>query len=180
MEPKIILVDGYNVIKNTAEFHTLEQRSLSAAREALVYKLSAKYRHTPHQVIVVFDAEQPYEKEELVQRVRLIYTAQGVTADTVIAQLTNEATRRGQTVVAVSNDWEVRSNVTKAGGHIASSTQLNDQLNAPPRLLAKRFQHQQGVLRRLQDNDEGASHHTKGAPRRPKKRERGRPPKSPL
>ncbi|HEU5200201.1 MAG TPA: NYN domain-containing protein [Ktedonobacterales bacterium] len=180
MEPKLILVDGYNVIKNTPELQALERRSLSAAREALVRKLSAKYRHTPHQVIVVFDAQQTRETEEHVQRVRLIFTAQGVTADSVIARLAREGTGHGQTVVVASNDWEVRSNVTEAGGHVASSAELNEHLNAPPRLLAKRFQHQQGVRRHLQGNDEAPSHHTKGAARRPKKRERGQPPKPPL
>lgn len=180
MEPKLILVDGYNVIKNTAELQTIERRSLSAAREALIRKLSTKYRHTPHQVIVVFDAQQTHETEEHVQRVRLIFTAQGVTADTVIARLAREGAGHGQTVVVVSNDWEVRGSVTEAGGHVASSAELSEHLNAPPRLLAKRFQHQQGVQRRLQGNDEASSHHSKGASHRPKKRERGQPPKPPL
>ena len=180
MEPKLILVDGYNVIKNTAEFQAIERRSLSAAREALVRKICAKYRHTPHQVIVVFDAQQTRETEEHVQRLRLIYTAQGVTADAVISRLAREAAGRGQTVVVASNDWEVRGNVSEAGGHIASSAQLNDHLNAPPRLLAKRFQHQQGMLRRLQSDNEAPAHHSKGASHRPKKRERGQPPKPPL
>ena len=180
MGPKLILVDGYNVIKNTAEFQAIERHSLSAAREALVRKLCAKYRHTPHQVIVVFDAQQTRETEEHVQRVRLIYTAQGVTADAVIARLAREAAGRSQTVVVASNDWEVRGNVSEAGGHVASGTELNEHLNAPPRLLAKRFQHQQGVLRRLQGEEEVSLHHRKGASHRPKKRERGQPPKPPF
>lgn len=180
MEPKLILIDGYNVIKNTPEFQAIERRSLSAAREALVRKLSAKYRHTPHQVIVVFDAQQTRETEEHVQRVRLIYTAQGVTADAVIARLSREANSHGQTVVVASNDWEVRGAVSESGGHVASGAELNEYLNAPPRLLAKRFQHQQGVLRHLQGDEEAPPHHRKGASHRPKKRERGQPPKPPF
>jgi predicted RNA-binding protein with PIN domain len=181
MEPKLILVDGYNIIKNTPELLAAERRSLAAAREALAHKLSVKYRHTPHQVIVVFDGQQPRESEEHVQRVRLIYTAQGQTADGVIARLAREAAGRGQTVVVASNDWEVRGSVKEAGGHSASSQELADHLNAPPRLLQKRFQHQQGVTRRLQGSDDtDTAHHTKGNPHRPKKGERRSPSKPPL
>ncbi len=180
MEPKLILVDGYNVIKNTPELQAVERHSLAAARETLVRKLSSKYRHTPHQVIVVFDGQQGKETEEYVQRVRLIYTAQGQSADAVIARLAREGTARGQAVIVASNDWEVRSTVAEAGGQVASSTELAEHLNAPPRLLAKRFRHQQGVLRRLHGSDTTAARHTKGNPRRPKKSERRQPPQPPL
>jgi len=181
MEPKLILVDGYNVIKNTPELLAVERRSLSAAREALVRKLSAKYRHTAHQVIVVFDGQQTHETEEHIQRVRLIYSAESQTADEVIARLAREASGGRKTVVVASNDGEVRDAVTQAGGQSASSEELVKHLNAPPRLLARRFQHQQGVLRRLRgDEDEDTTHHTKGNPRRPKRQDRRQSLKSPL
>ncbi|HEU5370229.1 MAG TPA: NYN domain-containing protein [Ktedonobacterales bacterium] len=182
MEPKLILIDGYNVIKNTPELLAVERRSLAAARDALVQKLIAKYRHTPHQVVVVFDAQQPRQTEEHVQRVRLIYTCQGEIADAVIARMAREATGHHQTVVVASNDQEVRGAVVSAGGQAASSTDLAAHLNAPPRLLAQRARYRQEVLRRLEgSSQDDAPPRTKGNPRRPKKRRRGEtPPPSPL
>jgi hypothetical protein len=57
MEPKLILVDGYNVIKNTETFLAAQRQSLGAARDALVKQLIARYRHTAHEVSVVFDGQ---------------------------------------------------------------------------------------------------------------------------
>jgi predicted RNA-binding protein with PIN domain len=182
MEPKIILIDGYNVIKNTPDLLAVERHSLAAARDALVRKLIAKYRHTPHQVVVVFDAQQPRQTEEHVQRIRLIYTCQDESADEVIARLAREGTGRHQTVVVASNDQEVCSTVVGVGGQAASSGGLADHLNAPPRLLARRARYRQGVLRRLEGENREAesSRHTKGNPRRPRRQRRGQSPQSPL
>ncbi|HEY7349651.1 MAG TPA: NYN domain-containing protein [Ktedonobacterales bacterium] len=183
MEPKIILIDGYNVIKNTPELLAVEQRhSLAAARDALVRKLIAKYRHTSHQVVVVFDAQQPRQTEEHVQRIKLIYTCQGESADEVIARLAREGAGRHQLVVVASNDQEVRRAVLEAGGQAATSADLADHLNAPPRLLAQRARYRQSVLRRLEgaSGEAGSSQHTKGNPRRPKRKRGGQTPQSPL
>ncbi|HEY7356436.1 MAG TPA: NYN domain-containing protein [Ktedonobacterales bacterium] len=183
MEPKLILIDGYNVIKNTPELLAAERRSLAAARDALVRKLIAKYRHTPHQVVVVFDAQQLRQTEEHVQRVRLIFTCQGESADAVIARMAREAAARQQTVVVASNDQEVRGAVVGAGGQAASSADLAAHLNAPPRLLAQRARYRQEVLRRMEGSsqEDEPPQRAKGNPRRPKKRRRGEtPPPSPL
>jgi len=182
LELKLILIDGYNVIKNTPELALLERRSLGVARDALVRKVIAKYRHTPHQVVIVFDGQESLQQEEHVQRVRLIYTCQGETADEVIARLAREGTGQHQTVVVASNDQEVRGNVTQVGGHAASSAELAAHLSAPPRLLAQRARYRQGVLRRLERESEPAdpSHPSKGNPRHPKRQKRGEPPQSPL
>jgi predicted RNA-binding protein with PIN domain len=181
MEPKLILIDGYNVIKNTPELLAVERRSLAAARDALVRKLIAGYRHTPHQVVVVFDAQQPRQTEEHVQRIKLIYTCQGESADAVIARMAREGTGQHQAVVVASNDQEVRGSVVGAGGQAASSAELVAHLNAPPRLLAQRARYRQEVQRRLEaKNQDETPRHTKGNPRRPKRRRRGPTPQSPL
>ena len=160
----------------------MERHSLAAARDALVRKLIAKYRHTPHRVVVVFDAQQPRQTEEHVQRVRVIYTCQGESADAVIARLAREGTAQHQTVVVASSDQEVQSSVLDAGGLAASSADLAAHLNAPPRLLAQRARYRQEVRQRLEGaSEEGESrHHTKGNPHRPGRQRRGPTPQSPL
>lgn len=181
MEPKLILVDGYNVIKNTAAFQAAQRQSLSSARDALVKQLVNRYRHTPHQVIVVFDGQGPRETEEHAQRVRLIYTCSGETADSVISRLAHEAAHQGKTVVVASNDWEVRENVQAAGGQAGRSHELTAHLNRAPRLLQQRAQHRQEVLRRLQTADEEEQpHHTKGNPHKAKRSAKKPKPPSPF
>jgi predicted RNA-binding protein with PIN domain len=181
MEPKLILVDGYNVIKNTQAFLAAQRQGLGAARDALVKQLINSYRHTPHEVIVVFDGQGTRETEEHVQRVRLIYTCSGETADSVIDRLANEAIHQGKTVVVASNDWEVRENVQAAGGQAGRSHELTAHLNRAPRLLQQRAQRRQEVLRRLQGaDDEDRPRHTKGNPRRAKRSAKKPKPPSPF
>lgn len=182
MEPKLILIDGYNVIKNTPDLLAVERHSLAAARDALVRKLIAKYRHTPHRVVVIFDAQQPRQTEEHVQRIRVIYTCQGESADAVIARLAREGAGQHQTVVVASNDQEVQSSVLDAGGQAASSADLAAHLNAPPRLLAQRARYRQEVRQRLEgaSEEDESRHHTKGNPHRTRRQRRGPTPQSPL
>lgn len=182
MEPKLILIDGYNVIKNTPGLLAVERQSLAAARDTLVRQLIAKYRHTPHQVVVVFDGQQARQTEEHVQRMKLIYTCQGESADAVIARLAQEASNQHRAVVVASSDQEVRGKVMEAGGQAASSAELAAHLNAPPRLLAQRARYRQEVRRRLEarDQEDEPARRTKGNPRRPKKQRRGPTPESPL
>jgi predicted RNA-binding protein with PIN domain len=182
MDPKMNLIDGYNVIKNTPDLLAVERHSLAAARDALLRKLIAKYRHTPHQVVVVYDAQQPRQREEHVQRIKLIYTCQGESADAVIARMAREGAGQHQTVIVASNDQEVRSAVEDAGGQTASSANLATHLNAPPRLLAQRARYRQEVRRRLEATDQEleAPRRTKGNPRRPRRQRRGPAPQSPF
>ena len=181
MEAKLILVDGYNVIKNTSALQAAQRHSLGAARDMLVKQLISRYRHTPYQVVVVFDGQGVRETEEYVQRVRLIYSRADETADDVISRLAQEASQQGKKVVVASNDGEVRENVQAAGGHAGHSHELTTHLNRAPRLLQQRAQHRQEVLRRLQSrDDEERPRHTKGNPRRPKRSARKPKPPSPF
>ena len=64
-----ILVDGYNVIKRDGSFQALSTKSLADARQLLVDQLANRYRHTPHQVIVVFDGDGVNEQSTQNRRV---------------------------------------------------------------------------------------------------------------
>jgi len=89
-----ILVDGYNIIKNSATFRTVETRNFAAARAALLTQLVSRYRHTPHRVIVVFDGDGASEQVSHERRICIIYSRHNETADSVIARLATEAITR--------------------------------------------------------------------------------------
>ncbi len=132
-----ILVDGYNVIKRDASFQALSVKSLADARQLLINQLASRYRHTPHQVIVVFDGDGAREQTTHDRRVRVIYSRSGETADSVIARLTASARAAGREVVLYSDDSEVRQSVSQQGGRIGSTDQLTKHLNAAPADLAR-------------------------------------------
>lgn len=136
-----ILVDGYNIIKNSASFQAVEARNLAAARGALITQLVNRYRHTPHRVIVVFDGDAASEQVSYERRICIIYSRHNETADSVIARLAAGARQAGREVEMYSNDVEIQQAVARQGGGVYAASQLTRQLNAPPRDVARRYHH---------------------------------------
>ena len=136
-----ILVDGYNIIKNDPSLHAMEVKNFAAARKLLIDLLVNRYRHTPHQVIVVFDGDGACEQVSHDRRVRIIYSRYGQTADRVIMRLAAEARAAGREVEMFSDDGEIRAEVARQGGSVRSTGQLTSQLNSAPRDVALRAQH---------------------------------------
>ena len=142
-----ILVDGYNVIKRDVSFQALSAKSLADARQLLIDQLASRYRHTPHQVIVVFDGDGVSEQSTQNRRVRIIYSRAGETADSVITRLATSARAVGREVELYSDDREVRQSVFQQGGSVGSTNQLTKHLNAAPADLARLSHHRQQARR---------------------------------
>ncbi|HLX59258.1 MAG TPA: NYN domain-containing protein, partial [Ktedonobacteraceae bacterium] len=140
-----ILVDGYNVIKRDASFQSVRKKSFEAARHALITQLVNRYRHTPYRVTIVFDGDAPGEQVAHEQRVRIIFSRAGETADAVIARLAAQARAEGRDVELFSDDLEVQHAVRKVGGSAQTTSQLTSQLNAPPAHLKRLARHRQFV-----------------------------------
>jgi len=138
-----ILVDGYNVIKRDVSFQALSAKSLVDARQLLVNQLASRYRHTPHQVIIVFDGDGVSEHSVQDRRVRIIFSRSGETADSVITRLAANARAAGREVELYSDDREVRQSVAQQGGRIGSTNKLTKNLNAAPSYLAHLSRHRQ-------------------------------------
>jgi uncharacterized protein len=118
-----IIVDGYNLIRQSDIFRHSERRSLEQGRNALVRSLAAYRKIRGHRVTVVFDGWEggsPAEERDLAGGVEIIYSRLGEKADEVIKRLLQEgseenlvvtsdreiavfATRRGKTVMAAAS-----------------------------------------------------------------------------
>ena len=143
-----ILVDGYNVIQRGASFQSVRQKSFEAARHALITQLISRYRHTPHSVTIVFDGDAPQEQIIHQQRVRIIFSRAGESADSIIARLAAKARAEGRDVEMFSDDLEVQHAIKKAGGQAESTGQLTSHLNAPPKHLKHLAEHRRIVRRK--------------------------------
>ena len=179
MGPRTIYVDGYNVIRNTPALAQAERVSLATGRDTLLARLAARYRHTPHHVVVVFDGDGAAESAQPfpgLSRGRVIFTRADETADAVIIRLAAQARGEGREVAVVSDDFEVRDGASQHGAATARVGDLQRRMDEAPRLLRKRFTHQIVVKRILagDDDDEGERRRRdKGNPRRAPRNKRG-------
>lgn len=143
-----ILVDGYNVIKRAPSFQAVREQSLAIARAHLVALLINRYRHTPHQVTVVFDGNETLEQVSHERRIRIIYSRHDETADNVIARLAAGARAAGREVEIYSDDIEVRQSVVSQGGTVQTTAQLERQVHAAPRDIERRARYRIAMRRK--------------------------------
>lgn len=143
-----ILVDGYNVIKRAPSFQAVRAHNLAAARAQLIALLHNRYRHTPHQVIVVFDGSETLEQTSHEQRIRIIYSRHGETADSVIARLAASARAEGRATEIYSDDIEVQQSATAQGGTPQTTSQLEREMYKAPRDIERRARHRVAVRRK--------------------------------
>ena len=117
-----LVVDGYNLIRQSDGLRAREDISLELGRDALLERLRQYKRVRRHRITVVFDAaNKPLLMEERTQHkgIRIIYSAQGETADTVIKRICRS---EGEKVLLVTSDREL-AGYAEAGGSVAMDSQ---------------------------------------------------------
>ena len=91
MTTSYLILDGYNVIGATERYRTRVTGGLDNSRELLVNDALKVAGWTGREIVVVFDAHRGSEPERTELRaggaVRVVYSAQGVSADDVIERL---------------------------------------------------------------------------------------------
>jgi len=110
-----IIVDGYNVIRQSASLSQIEGQDLEAGRRELVRRLSDYQRRRRHQILVVFDAAEgghSSPKQERMQGISVTFSRKGETADEVIKRLA-AAGREG--MVIVTSDRELAGFAERQG-----------------------------------------------------------------
>jgi predicted RNA-binding protein with PIN domain len=111
-----LIIDGYNLIRQSPWLSLLDARDLEGGREALLQTLSDYRRRRPqHKITVVFDGWQggaPQESRDLCQGVVVIYSRRGERADEVIKRF---LAREGSKVVMVSSDRELQNCAERSG-----------------------------------------------------------------
>lgn len=102
-----IIIDGYNLIRNSDTLKELDRQDIQLGREALVDLLVSYKKIKPYKITVVFDGinAPPFSsRRDRVKGIRVVFSRQGQTADTVIK---NMARREKEKAVVVSSDRQV-------------------------------------------------------------------------
>jgi predicted RNA-binding protein with PIN domain len=123
-----ILIDGYNVIRQSEGLSAMERASLEEGREALLERLASYKRIKHHPITVVFDgthAHNPLQGRTRYKGINIIFSRPGELADTVIKRL---VTREGQRAVVVTSDKEIADFATVHGSATLGSVEFENKM----------------------------------------------------
>ncbi|MBR9979676.1 MAG: NYN domain-containing protein [Desulfatitalea sp.] len=110
-----IVIDGYNLIRQSPHWSRLDQQDLQAGRDALVDALAAYKKVKPFPITVVFDARDALPgmpRRDRRKGIELRYSQPGELADTVIKRMA--ARLRGKLMV-VTSDGEIKAYAAAQG-----------------------------------------------------------------
>lgn len=130
-----IIVDGYNLIRQSDVLRGHERQSLEAGRKALIRGLAQYKRLRGHRITVVFDGWEggsPLEERDLAGGVAIIYSRLGEKADEVIKRLVAAGSEE---ILVVTSDREIATFAARRGKSSIASPEFAarlDRLAAAP------------------------------------------------
>ena len=110
-----IIVDGYNVIRQSEQLRIKDVRDMQEGREALQDMLVEYRKIKGHPITIVFDGTYALSLDTQRQRFRginILFSRHGETADTVIKRM---AAREKERALVVSSDRDIVSFVRSVG-----------------------------------------------------------------
>ncbi len=165
-----IIIDGYNLIRQSDSLRRLERLSLEEGRSELIRRIAGYRRLRGHKMTVVFDGWMAGSAEEERLRedgVHVVYSRRGETADEVIKRMARA--ERGSEIIVVSSDREVADSAVKAGGVAISSPEFEERMGEEE---VKRMLCSDETLEEDDDIVTRSGTRKKGAARRKSKRQR--------
>jgi predicted RNA-binding protein with PIN domain len=96
-----IIIDGYNLIRQSDTFRFLDRQSMQRGREALVNVLAAYKKIKSHTITVVFDGAQApplAPQSDRVKGIIIEFSRNGESADTVIKRLARKERQKALVV----------------------------------------------------------------------------------
>jgi len=126
--PVHIIIDGYNLIRQSIELEALDQTDLQLGRDALIDKLAAYKRIKRHQITVVFDGSSEFfffENKGQEKGIKIKFSRHGETADSVIKHM---AAREKTKALVVSSDREVADYSASQGAAVIGSGEFEEKM----------------------------------------------------
>ncbi|NVL89518.1 MAG: NYN domain-containing protein [Desulfobacterales bacterium] len=123
-----IVIDGYNLIRQSPTLSTIEYSSLEKGREALLERLVFYKRIKHHSITVVFDganADTHMERRTRRKGINVVFSRPGELADSVIKRI---VTRERERAVVVTSDREVADFAAKKGAATVDSIEFENKM----------------------------------------------------
>ena len=126
--PLHIIIDGYNLIRQSRSLSSLELTDIQLGREALIEKLVAYKKIKKHKISVVFDgtAAPPLSlQRDRVKGITVIFSRQGQQADDVIKQM---AARDSGGTLVVSSDLDIIRFAESRGAAVIHAAEFEQKM----------------------------------------------------
>ena len=126
--PVHVLIDGYNLIRQSASLRSQEKLALELGRDSLLERLRQYKRNRGHRITVVFDAASKTllaEERSQQKGLRVIYSGQGETADSVIKRICR---KEGRKVLVVTSDRELANYAETCGSVVMDSVDFENKM----------------------------------------------------
>ena len=123
-----IIIDGYNMIRQSPELSQWEDVDIQHGREALIDWLAAYKRQRPHKITVVFDgsnAPAASARRDQIKGIAIHFSRSGETADAVIKRMARQEKERA---LVVTSDREIIKSAAAHGAATISSPEFEEKL----------------------------------------------------
>jgi predicted RNA-binding protein with PIN domain len=123
-----IIIDGYNLIRQSGFFSAFDNQDIQIGRETLVETLAAYKRIKGHKITVVFDgANAPLfsQARDRIKGIKVRFSRSGESADNVIKSM---AAKEREKALIVSSDVDVVHWASSKGCATISSPEFEDKI----------------------------------------------------
>jgi len=123
-----IIIDGYNLIRQSKSLSLLDLQDIQLGRDKLVDMLAAYKKVKAHRITVVFDgttAPQFSQQRDQRKGISIIFSHKGESADTVIKKM---ARRERQRALVVSSDQDIVQSAAADGAATVSANDFENKL----------------------------------------------------
>ena len=161
-----IIIDGYNLIRQSDALIRHERFSLEEGRKALIRSISLYKKQRGHTITVVFDGEGggSFEEErDKLSGIDIIYSRKGEKADDVIKRMVQ---KRAEETVVVSSDRAIADFVSRRGGTAISSQEFEELISKVKTGMPDPHPHTEGRYDKGEDAETGTGIKKKGPSRR--------------
>lgn len=124
-----IIIDGYNLIRQSWYLGGLEAVSLEEGRNGLIRLLASYNKNKGHSLTVVFDgwdSDNIGRSREKRQGIEIVYTGRGEKADDYIKKRADELR---DALIVVTSDREIESYAVKRGAVVIPSAEFESKMN---------------------------------------------------
>jgi len=116
-----IIIDGYNLIRQSSQWSMLDLQDLQLGRDALLGALAEYKKRRAHRITVVFDAADApgfMGRNDKVRGISVKYSHPGQSADTLIKRMADELREKA---LVVSSDRDITDYAAGRGASVIGS-----------------------------------------------------------